>query len=269
MTDKELEEFNEWKKSKEDSEAKKLIPGMPVVKESQNLTVEKMKSFLPKGTGAKLTQAIVDDINKIEDATGLPQEYMEEKIMSNMHMLGGSGITVEKLVNATKYANLCEHYTNKKAWQITFPAKYDKLEKAGKFIDSHVSMFENSALVVEIKKQMMIPMYVTYKPFLKESIMKLVNLSRGKGATDDDRVSAHVQMLSASKIVDILQMPEDNTIELKIGASDAVLEQQAEMNTHLASLVASQSAAFRAGGKAIDVQKVHLKITSDEEIIDV
>ncbi len=250
------------------SENKKVRLLEPKVIQSQMITVDKLKSFLPKGSGATLTQAIVDDINSIEDSTGLPQEYMEEKILGNMHQLSGSGVTIEKLVNAMKYCELCNHYTNKKSWEIVFPAKYKKLTDEGRFVDSHVSMFENSALVVSIKKDMMIPAYITYKPFFHESIMKQVSLMRGKGANDDDRVSSHVQHLAASKLTDMLSMPEDNTIELKIGATDAVLEQQADMNSHLAALVAGQKAAFIRGDKTSELQKVHIKINEDESVID-
>ncbi len=239
----------------------------PRVSESQGITVDKLKSFLPKGSGATLTQAIVDDINSIEDNTGLPQEYMEEKILGNMHQLSGSGVTVEKLVNAMKYCELCNHYTNKKSWEIVFPAKHKKIVDEGRFLDSHVSMFENSALVVSIKKDMMIPTYITYKPFFHESIMKQVNLMRGKSANEDDRVSAHVQHLAASKLSEMLAMPEDNTIELKIGATDAVLEQQADMNKHLAMLVATQKAAFIRGDDTSKLQKVHV-IVDDSDVID-
>ena len=74
----------------------------PPPSESQNITVEKLKKFMPKGTSSKVTEDIVKIIHNIENDTGVSQEYAEEQVMSCMGLLGKQGVTLEKLVNAVK-----------------------------------------------------------------------------------------------------------------------------------------------------------------------
>ena len=54
----------------------------PPPSESQNITVEKLKKFMPKGTSSKVTEDIVRIIHNIENDTGVSQEYAEEQVMS-------------------------------------------------------------------------------------------------------------------------------------------------------------------------------------------
>ena len=109
-----------------------IIDGYSAPKtESQNITVEKLKQFMPRGTNAKVTEDIVKIIQNIENDIGVNQEYAEEQVMSCMSLMGKQGVTLEKLVNAVKFCTLKRHYDNKKAWAIVFPAKYDELVANG------------------------------------------------------------------------------------------------------------------------------------------
>lgn len=247
----------------------KIIPNHPVVKTSQNITVEKIKKFLPKGSSVKVSEAIIDEINNIENATGLNQEYTEERIMSSIHLLGGkSNYSLENLVNAIKYCNLRQHYTNEQAWAITFPDRYDKLVAEGRQVASHVSMFNSSDMVVEVTKSMVLPAHLTYQPYFHASVEKQYNLMRGIGAKEGENVSAHVQHLAAKELSELTKKPEDNTIELKIGASDAILEQQQELNDGIMAMVRAQEKQFALGKNVEDIQKIHIVTKEEPDIID-
>ena len=97
--------------------------------------------------------------------------------------------------------------------------------------------------------------------------MTQAKLMRGIGAKEGDYVSPHVQHLASKTVYEMLKSPEDNTIELKVGASDALIEQHREMNENIAKLVAQQASGFRQGLNTADIQKVHIKKSDD--IIDV
>ena len=56
--------------------------------------------------------------------------------------------------------------------------------------------------------------------------MVQAKLMRGIGAKEDDYVSPHVQHLASKTVYEMLKSPEDNTIELKVGASDALIERR-------------------------------------------
>ena len=241
----------------------------PPVNESQNITVEKLRKFMPKGTSSKVTEDIVKIIHNIESDTGVSQEYAEEQVMSCMGLLGKQGVTLEKLVNAVKFCCLKRHYDNKKSWAIVFPKKYDELVANGKYVDSHVSEYNSTYCVVEVDKMMMVPFYLQYNHLKHEALMTQAKLMRGIGAKEDDYVSPHVQHLASKTVHEMLKSPEDNTIELKVGVSDALVEQNREMADNIKKIVELQSNAFRNGGKTADIQKIHIKKDTDNEnVID-
>lgn len=193
-------------------------PSVPQYANSQGITVEKLKSFLPKGTSFEVTQAIVDKINNTGNETGLMQEVFEEKILSYMHLLNGKGRSLEKLVNALKYCSLklIPGITNERAWAIVFPDKYDKIINEKRFVGSHVSSYNGSDMVVDIDKLLMIPVSVEYAPMFHFGIKKLYDLANGIGAKADDKVSATVQMLAATELVKITKMPEVAKVEVDV-----------------------------------------------------
>ena len=236
---------------------------------SQNITKEKLQKFMPKGTSSNVTEDIVKIIHNIENDTGVSQEYAEEQVMSCMGLLGKQGVTLEKLVNAVKFCCLKRHYDNKKSWAIVFPKKYDELVANGKYIDSHVSEYNSTYCVVEVDKMMIVPFYLQYNHLKHEALMIQAKLMRGIGAKEDDYVSPHVQHLASKTVYEMLKSPEDNTIELKVGASDALVEQNREMADNIKKIVELQSNAFRNGGKTADIQKIHIKKDTDNEnVID-
>ena len=258
-----------------DNKIEKITPYQPPKCDSQNITVEKLKKFMPKGTASKVTEEIVEFINNIENDTGLNQEYAEERVMSCMHLLGKQGVTLEKLVNAVKYCTLKRYHDNKKAWAITFPKEYDALVKRNGFIDSHVSEYNKTYLVVEIDKMMLIPFHLQYDKLKHEALQVQANLMRGIGANDDDRVTPHIQHLASKAIMDMLKSPEENSIELKIGASDAMVAVQQELSDTLSEIVANQRRAFQNGMNVAELQRIHMKNKgrnaddSEPEIIDI
>ena len=248
------------------SEKEKYSPAVPTFSKSQNITREKLQKFMPKGTNAKVTDDILNIIANIENDTGIVQDYGEETVMSCMHLLGKQGVTLEKLVNAVKFCTLKRHMDNRKAWAIVFPDEYDRLVAKGAQIDNHVSMFNSTMLVTEIDKIMLVPFYLTYDKLKHEALERQVNLMRGIGANDDDRVSPHIQHLASKTVYEMLKSPEDNTLQIKVGASDALIAQNQEMSENIARLVEIQAAGFKNGNKAKDIQKIHIK--KDEEVID-
>ena len=236
-----------------------------VPKDSQNITREKLKKFLPKGSSTQVTDEVLDAISNMERDTGLPQNLLEEDVMSYMHLVGKiGGVGVGELVNAIKYCNLKRNRSNKEAWAIVFPKKYNELTDAGKPVDNFVSMYNGSKLVVAIDKEMIIPVYVQYSAYRHFAIKKQYEL-----ASDSD-VSAMVQHLAAKELYAMTKMPEDNkTIELKVGMSDAAMAQQQELNDNIAALVANQAAAFRRGEKTEELQRIHIEVTEAAPAIDV
>ena len=271
--DEEYKQFLKWKKM-QNTEIEdvmnegKLVIGHPVVDESQNITIEKLKEYLPKGTSAKLSQSIVDEINSIQETSGLPQEYMEERIMSKMHMIKGKGVTVKKMVDALKYSELCKHYTNEKAWAIIRPTEYKRLVDNGQFIASHVSSFESRPMVQQFKKEAILDPAIEYRPFYHEAMMVNVNLMRGIGAKEDDRVSATVQQLASCKVLDMTAPDRENTININVGQTDESKAKEDETINELRKIGLQQQQLIAMGKSVTDVQALNLTVTSVEDDIE-
>lgn len=238
-----------------------------VPSESQNITREKLKKFLPKGSSVQVTDEIVELINNMERDTGLPQNILEEDVMSYMHMVGKvGGVGINELVNAVKYCNLKRNRSNKEAWAIVFPKKYDELVAAGKQIDNFVSMYNSSKLVVAIDKEMLVPTYIQYSAYHHAAIKKQYQLMNGDDGHGGN-VSAMVMHLAAKELAAITKMPEAQSIELKVGMSDAAMAAQQEMNDALSALVENQKRMFETGAHPADVQKIHSVKKIEEAII--
>lgn len=237
-----------------------------VPKESQNITREKLKRFLPKGSSVQVTDEILEMISNMENDTGLPQYALEEDVMSYMHLIG-KGIGIAELVNAIKYCNLKRNRTNKEAWAITFPSKYDEMIKADRVVDSFVSMYNSSKIVVAIDKEMMVPVYIQYSSYFHAAVKKQFELMNGVDSNGNE-VGGMVQHLSSKVLMEMLKMPEDKSIEIRIGASDSLLAAQNELSSSISSLVSQQAEMFARGMSPDEIQKVHKIKLLDESIID-
>ena len=132
-------------------------------------------------------------------------------------------------------------------------------------IDSHVSNYNKSKLVIAIDKMLLIPPSIQYAPLFHEAMMVKVNLMRGIGAKPSDRVSPTVQLAAAIAVTDKTQMPEDNTIELKLGMSDEAKTSQQNLADQIAASVALTKAQLKAGVPLSIAQKIGIQ---GSEVID-
>jgi len=238
----------------------------PANTNSQNLTIEKLQSFLPKNSNTKVTQAVLDTINKVEQESGMSQELFEEQVCSYAHLIG-PGISFEKLMNAIKFVTL-RNVTGKQsnAYRIVFPNKSDELDARGATVDNFASMYASTKAVVEVQKLTMLGVNITHAPLRNQIIKKYVDLMNGIGAKPDDYVSPTVQLNATIAADEMTKMPEDNTIELKMGMSDSALEVQKDIAEQLRIMSQGQVASYAANRDISKVQR--LNIVHEVEIND-
>lgn len=242
--------------SKPHDTANRLVPDAP-----QGITVDKLKALLPKKTNIAVTTEIVDLINNMEEDTGLPQELMEEDVMSYTHLLSTmKGVGMKDLVNAIKFCNLKRNYENKDAWAITFPDKYNKLVAANKQVDNHVSMYNSSKMVVAIDKELLIPVSLTYAPYFHFAVKKQFEIANGRGIKDKDgkevTVSPMVQHLAAKELALLTKPLEEQKLAVTVNPGEAALSMQEAMNNQVSQLVALQKQRIDAGEDITDVQVI-------------
>lgn len=241
----------------------------------QNITVEKVKRLLPKGVNVAVSERIVEAMNRAEEDIGISQAYMEEQLLGNINIIKSCKISMEEYVNAVKYCALKQHMSNSKAWAIVFPDRYDRLVELKKErakegredsinIDSHVSSFNKTEAVLKIDEQMFLADHLQYAPLRHYAIKKQYDLSMGRDANGNP-VSPNVQHLAAAKLYDMVKVPEDKNIELKVGMTDEAKKVQLELIEQLAASAAAQKKAYEAGNDITDVQVIGINITDGDD----
>jgi len=182
------------------------------------ITKGRLEGLLPKGSKHNITDKILELIDNMEDDTGLPQDMLEEDVMSYMYILKKAPRTsLEELVNAVKFCNLKRNHTNEDAWKIVFPERYDRLIADGKSIANHVSMYNGTKLVQEIDKEMLIPFHLQYAAYQHAAIKKQYDLMNGRAAPNANgeamTVTPMVQHLASKALLEATKMPETAKIE--------------------------------------------------------
>jgi len=256
---------DEVEKGMTEEEGKKYSP---TVTNRQHISAEKLKQFMPRGSSVQVTDAILDMLNRVEEDTGVDQGLFEEQLLSYMHLVD-NGVGLEKLANAIKFCNLrmLPKMSNTKAYKIVFPDKAKEIEDRDQSCDSFASMYNSSKLVTEISKLLMVPVYITNAPVHLAMHKKLFDLSNGIGAREGDYVSPTVQMNAAIALMEATKMPEDKSIELKIGMSDEAKSVQLALTEQLSRLAASQVAQFKAGVALDKVQRIGVNVV-DVEVVE-
>ena len=234
--------------------------------ESQNITRERIQEQLPRGTSVVVTDAVMQSLATMEDDTSLPQNLLEESFMSYLYLLGkGKGLSVVQLINAIKFCNLKRNMTNRKSWSIVFPTKYRQLMDAGKPVDNHVSMFSGTWLVQEIDKEMLIPVHLQYASAFHQAMNVNMKIMHGDAGVDADGerigVTAMVRHLAAKTVLEITKAPETAKIDITVGQSDEMVAVKEREVSALEKIVENQQKEFRKGGKTIDVQAIHTRIS--------
>ena len=243
-------------------DANRMVP-----EDGQRITINRLREVLPRNTNVAVTKEIVDLINNIENDSGIPQELAEEDLMSYMYLLGSHrGVGIKDLVNAIKYCNLKRNYSNKEAWAIVFPTKYNELVESNRQIDSHVSMYNGSKLVTTIDKEMLIPVHLQYAPYFHAAVKKQFEIMNGKATDTSDgkkqNVSPMVQHLAAKELATLTKAPEEAKLDITINPGEAAVSMQQEMNEQLKAIVQNQRARLDAGESILDVQAIGVNFSN-------
>ena len=239
-----------------------------VPEESQNITIEKIKALLPSKTSIAVTQEIVDLINNAERDTGLPQELIEEDVLSYLHLFENlNRVGLKDLVNAIKYCNLKRNYDNKDAWAIVFPEKYQRLVDNNMAVDNHVSMYNSTKIVTAVDKEMMIAVSLQYAPYFHAATKELYKIGvLGKGGKDtrgnEMTVTPMVRVQALKELTTITKPPEEQKINISVNPGAEALSVQAEMNEQLKAIVAQQKRRLNNGEDIIDVQQLGISFDS-------
>ncbi len=268
---------------------KKMISKVGDAKHSvpQNITKEKLKKHLPKGSSHEVTDRVMELIHNAEEDTGLCQNHLSEQFLTHTSIMKQMKVSLEEYVNGVKYVTLVGNLSNAKSWEIVFPDRLAKVEakialnkekeaRGEKFVQvnlaSHVSNYNSSPLIVELRARVAVAFDVANAPLRQWALMKNMELAKGIAAPTPDGemmvVTPTVQQAAAATMLTELRPVTDNKLELKIGVSDEALAAQNNMADQLRAMAEVQREQLLAGRDIGTVQKLAL-VSSAEDVIDV
>jgi hypothetical protein len=263
-----------------DAERKSLHNGSAWIDKDHRLTAEKIKRFLPKKSTHELSERVLEKINNMGEHIGVLDSDMDEMFLTHINVLDKLKIPMEKYVDALKYVALTNHMSNKKAFEIVFPDRMEKLrlqqeranlEGTGRVInvDAHVTSFNKSEAVTEIRANAMLASHIEYNWMFHQQMHNLHNISLGKTA-DGIQVGAVARVQAMSKILEITQMPQAQQIDVKVGMDEDSKSMYQQMMEQVTASASAQLQRLQGGASVKDVQKLNININEPgEEIIDV
>lgn len=228
------------------------------------LTESMLQSVLKGKVNQETIDAILEEVNTVEEKFGVPQDYFEEQFITHADLMG-QGVTAQILINAIKFVSLVQSgITNQKAYDAVFPQKAAEVYARGSDTSSFATMYAKKKTVVEIMKRSIIRDDIRYAPLRDKLIQKLVNLSNGVGAKEDDYVSPTVQTNATIAALDYLKPPEDKSIDLRIGYNEEAKAMQQSIVEQLAANAALMREQFENGRSLREIQRVNVVIDAEE-----
>jgi hypothetical protein len=239
------------------------------------ITAEQIKRLLPKGSSHQVADNVVEAINSVEDTVGLGQQEHNYKFLAHINVLKEGNWSVEQYNEALLFVTTSAYTKNNtEAWQIIKPLEYQRLmdqqesrKAEGKVpinIHAHVSEYNRSDLVVALRTRLALAPSVMLAPVRDEAFGVLTNIMRGIAAPGPDgepqRVSPNIQMQAASKLVEALAPPEDNSLEIKLGMSDDAKSVQQNVADQMRGISEMMAKQFAEGRSLSSVQKIGVKV---------
>lgn len=234
--------------------------------EEQNLTVEKLKYFLPKGSKVKVDQSTVDLVNKLIDESSCNRGLMEERLMSHLHLLG-PGVGLKQLLKGIQFVTLSvtPGLTQEKAYLITFPEKAQELLSEGRDASSFASQYASTKIPQTIMQNVQIGPSITYAPLRHQLVNKYLELSNGKDAHGYP-CSPTVQLNATIALMEYIKIPEAMTINMNHGVADEAKAIQQNLADQIENVAALMVQRMAKGESLKDIQKIGIVV--DAEVVD-
>ena len=230
---------------------------------SNDLSLDQLKSALPKAFKHRASQELVDKFNTITKDDVMKEAY-RDNLLSYTHVLMDGKFRMEQYTDAIRYiTHKLMGSTNIDAYIKTFPDRYQNFVASGtsdKDIASYVTSYNKNKLVNIIYEQTMIPTYILNQDIYQKAINKQVSLMM------DDTVSPHVQQRAADSLMVNLKPPEVAKVELNVKNKSTEITD--ELHNSLVKLAAKQKEMIEQGisrPKEVAEAPIHIISVDDED----
>ncbi len=228
--------------------------------EDNKLTVEQIKSALPKNLRVAASQELADKINQAS-LDPIMAQHIRENFISYTTVLKDGKYKMEDYLNAATYVRFkLMGFNNEEAYQRTFPQRHENLVARGasrKDISAYVAAFHKGKLVNSIMEQTLIPVWVLNQDIYQKAINTQAELMLNAN-------SELVRSNAADSLMNHLKKPEVKEVNLNLGAKEN--EGVKELNETLRKLAEQQQLAI---GNGVTTREIAAQPIYEAEYTDV
>jgi hypothetical protein len=224
------------------------------------ITREQFQKVLPKDVRSRVTDEVIDNINKLIQEPELRDSFRD-------NLLTYAGVMAEGRYKLQGYIDACRFVSykllgssNMESYIKTFPDRYQRLLDEGtdnSSLAAYASMFNKTQMVNKIYEQTLIPTHVLnadiYQKAINTQAYLMLNANSEKVRTD-----------AANSLLNHLKKPETNKIQLDIGYKDDKTLEDLRATTQ--ALVEQQRRLLEE--KVIDAKYVAESVIIPREIED-
>lgn len=239
----------------------KNIPAKLTSTDGVILTVDALKTVMPKRQKHNISQSLVDELNRLV-VDPEAREGFRENMLGYSNILRDPNIKLNDYIQAVKYVSYkMLSYNNQESWIKTFPERYQRLVDAKKdpgFIRATVANYNRNKIVATILEQAMIPAWVANQDLFQKALNTQLELMTAA-------TSEKVRTDAANSLLTHLKQPETTklTLDVNVTQDDSIKE----LRDAAVALAAVQREAIEAGlNTADDIAKSKILIGECERV---
>lgn len=229
------------------------------------LNISDVKKALPATLNTNVTQHMVDQLNNLSTDPEVA-EIMRNNFISYTTVMREGKFKLDDYVHAVAYVSYkIMGRTNREAYSLTFPGRYQNLVSQGKSdkdISSYVSAYNKNKLVNLIFEQTMIPTHVLNQDIFQKAINTQAELMM-------NAKSEKVRMDAANSLMTHLKKPESKQIELNMDIKES--DGLKDLKNTLAQMAELQIKQIEGGASTRDIAHQDIIIqdnVEDAEVVD-
>lgn len=195
------------------------------------LTIEQLKSVMPKRQKQNVTQEFVDKINSMVEEPEFRDNF-RENILGYIDVLNDPTTSLKGYLRAVKYVSFkIMGFSNQESWLRTFPERFQRLcdeNKPEAYVRSLVCAYNKGKLVNQILDQSLVPTWVLNNDKFQAAINVQAGLmvhakSEKVRADAANSLLTHLKRPEAAKVeIDIAVKQEDTIGEMRRAAIELV-----------------------------------------------
>jgi hypothetical protein len=201
---------------------------------SEAITKEQFQKVLPKDVRSRVSDEVIDGINKLLTEPEL-RESFRENLLSYGSVMADGKYKLQGYIDACRYVSYkLLGSSSTEAYIKTFPDRYQRLVAEGtsdSSISAYAAGFNKTQLVNKIFEQTLVPTHVLNADVFQKAInvqaYLMVNANSEKVRTDAaNSLLNHLKKPETSKIQLDIGFKEDKTLEDLRATTQALVDQQ-------------------------------------------